>query len=121
VIESLYDIELVFKHVQTAGEVSIWSEKSVFFEFVQSVYLDGVVFVIFGRSEDFTECAATELLADYIIADDSFSLLVFPLFDVVTLFDEDRDLRFGSLPERRLFAEVGNVVIVRHVGVFFFH
>jgi hypothetical protein len=97
-IESLDDIEFVFKHVQTAGEVSIWSEESVFFEFVQSVYLDGVVFAIFGRSEDFTECTATELLAHHVIADNSLSLLVFPLFDVVILFDEDGDLRFGSLP-----------------------
>ncbi len=97
-IESLDYIELIFKHVQTAGEVSIWSEESVFFEFVQSVYLDGVVFAIFGRSEDFTECTATELLAHYIITYDSFSLLVFPLFDIVILFDEDGDLRFGSLP-----------------------
>ncbi len=97
-VESLDDIEFVFKHVQTAGEVTIRGEESVLFEFVQIVDLDRVVFVIFSCSEDFTEGAAAELLADDIIADDSFSLLVFPLFGVVIFLDEDWDLRFGPLP-----------------------
>lgn len=49
-IQPFDDIELIIKHIETTGEVSIWSKESMFSEFVQIVDFNGIVFVIFCGS-----------------------------------------------------------------------